>query len=502
MEYEEIKLLTKSEKSTVYLVCSGGQNYIRKVLTGQHPVYEVLKDNPHPCLPRLLDVIISEDSTTVLEEYIEGQSLGTVKLSKRQFSTVVRELCSVLTFLHGKGIIHRDIKPSNILLTGDGHIRLIDFDIARMHKDDLKQDTRLLGTRGFASPEQYGFSQTDERTDIYALGITLKLLLTEMNQKNRYKKILRKCTNLDPDKRYQTVEQFRRDFFPAGRNLLLCGAAVCLSVLVGICVWKLPALVNEETAKTKNAAPPVLPMPQNVHWDGETAIASWDNVPEAKAGNEVQFMLRLYRQDTAAAPDPESSDWCYEELVRFGNRSADFEVINWNIVTALTENGFYYFTVSAVGDGIQYADSPYAVSDAFEYTGEDAPPLPTPEGLAWRLVEGNEGRFYYATWTNLDDYVDDDSINVTFYDETGAYVMNNTWQMRAVLQDGHGGIYIRPQFLTSKPGSKYRFTVQAYSSRPNEYSSSPMPDPVPEEYYSPWLIFGQPEGTDMESSAP
>lgn len=257
MEYEEIKLLAKSEKSTIYLVRSGGQKCIRKVLTGRHPVYEVLKDNPHPGLPQLLEVIISEDFTTVLEEYIEGQSLGTVELSKKQFSTVVRELCSVLTFLHKKGIIHRDIKPSNILFTEDGHIRLIDFDIARMHRENLEQDTRQLGTRGFASPEQYGFAQTDERTDIYALGMTLKLLLTEKNQKSHYKRVLQKCTNLDPDKRYQTVEQFQRDLFSVSirRNLLLSSTAVCLSVLMGICAWKLPAVLNQEAGGNETLPP-------------------------------------------------------------------------------------------------------------------------------------------------------------------------------------------------------------------------------------------------------
>lgn len=225
-------------------------------------------------------------------------------------------------------------------------------------------------------------------------------------------------------------------------------------------------------------------------------------MPEARVGDEVRFLIRLYRQETAAAPDPESSDWCYEELTRFGNKRAEPDVLDWSLVTALKENGFYYFTVSAVGDGTQYVDSPYVVSNVFEYTGEDAPPLPTPEGLAWRLVEDNGERYYYATWSNLDDYEDNDFVNVTYYDQDGTYVMNNTWQMNQILDYGYGGIFIRPQFLEYKPGSKYRFTVQVYSSRPNEYGSSPMPDPVPEEYYSPWLEFGPTEKTENESTAP
>ena len=89
----------------------------------------------------------------------------------------MEELCEVLVFLHGYGIIHRDIKPSNLLLAPDGHIRLIDFDAAREGKPSADNDTRLLGTRGYAPPEQYGFAQTDSRADIYAAGVTMKQLL-------------------------------------------------------------------------------------------------------------------------------------------------------------------------------------------------------------------------------------------------------------------------------------------------------------------------------------
>lgn len=179
MDYEEINQLKRSEKSAVYLVREkgGSRVFMKKVLKGRHPVYQVLQQLQHSCLPRLYQVVISEDSTTVIEEYIEGQASGTAELSEKQFLGVVRELCSVLEFLHKKGIIHRDIKPSNIIISEDGHLRLIDFDAARMPKEGMEQDTRPLGTRGYAPPEQYGFAQTDERADIYALGVTLEQLL-------------------------------------------------------------------------------------------------------------------------------------------------------------------------------------------------------------------------------------------------------------------------------------------------------------------------------------
>lgn len=491
MKCETLKLLKQSEKSTIYLIASEGEKYIRKELAGEHPVYEILKDNPHPGLPALQEVVISKDSTTVVEEYIDGQSAGSAALSKKQFRQIARELCSVLEFLHGIRIIHRDIKPSNILLTRDGHVRLIDFDIARVPREGMEQDTRALGTRGFAPPEQYGFAQTDERADIYALGITLEQLAPK-KARNRYKKIFRKCSNLDPDKRYQSVKQLRQSLFPARRNLLLGFAAVCLSALAVFCLWQLPALPwSAGPSEAENAASSltVLPVPENVRWDEETGNATWENVPESGVGDEVHFRLRLYRRDMAVAPNPEDDDWYYDLMYRAGGSMRNLEVHYYSFETTLKENGLYYFSVSAAGDGIEYTDSPYVVSDVFEYTGESAPPLPTPQGLAWRIVEENNTRHYYATWSNLDDYEERDTFNVTFYDQTGAYVMNNTWQLAQIKERGYGGIPIAAQFLVPGPESAYRFTVQVYSSRPNEYSSSLMPDPVPEEYFSPWLPF-------------
>ena len=234
MEFEEIDLIRQSEKCTVQLVREKeeGRYFIRKILSGYHSVYLALQGSPHPYLPRLYDVTMADGSTTIIEEYIEGQTLDRKKLSEKQFLGVVGDLCSVLDFLHGMGIIHRDIKPSNIIYAEDGHIRLIDFDAARMPKDDLEQDTRLLGTRGFAPPEQYGFSQTDARADIYSLGATLEQILDGRAQKSRYKRIIRKCMDLNPDKRYQSVRQVKRVFFHKRRTALSVFMILILSMTV------------------------------------------------------------------------------------------------------------------------------------------------------------------------------------------------------------------------------------------------------------------------------
>lgn len=488
MEYERIRLLKESEKSTVYLVREKGgeQIFIQKMLKGQCPVYLTLQNCQHPYLPKLYMVSVEDDVTMIVEEYIEGQVLGSRELSEKQFLSIVRDLCSVLDFIHKKGIIHRDIKPSNIILAKDGHIRLIDFDVARMPKKDVDRDTRLLGTRGYAPPEQYGFAQTDERTDIYALGITLEQILGKGIKRPYYKRIIRKCINLDPDKRYQSVRQVKHAFFHIWQKTLYG----FLIILLLSFIWRYGIDQKEErpgSIESEISELTILPAPDNPHWNGETGIGYWGNVPESGVGDDMEYHYRLYRKDTDSPPDPEI-DQCYYEYDFRGNGwgREDETIFELSFVTALEKNGFYYFEVCAVGDGIQYADSPYVMSDAFEYTGENAPPLPSPTGLAWVLIEEMDGqRRYYATWSNLEDYEDDDSFNVVVFDKDGNYVTNNIWTKEVILLDGHGGIRIRSEFLTEK-GSPYRFVVQARSSRPNEYKSSFMPDILTDEYFSPW----------------
>lgn len=511
MSYEEIRLLKQSEKSTVHLVrkAGGDQVFVRKILKGQCHIYKTLRNYQHSCLPKIYEVILSDTSTTIIEEYIEGQSLGSAELSEKQLIAAFKELCSVLEFLHGKGIIHRDIKPSNIIHAKDGHIRLIDFDAARMPKDDLEQDTRLLGTRGYAPPEQYGFAQTDARADIYALGITMKQLLLEKAQKPRYRRIIQKCTNLNPDDRYQSVRQVRRALTCWDSRVWYGCAAILLIVVLCFGVNTLHrtelneetqyasedgvlTAVSEETSAqseelSESAGLTVLPAPENPHWKAETGIAVWGNVPESGYGDgEVGYSWRLYRRDTATPPDLDHDAWDMEGGMR-GNGAIDEETNTYavNLSGELWENGYYYFAVSANGDQISYDNSAYVLSDAFEYTGEFAPTLPAPTGLEWSMFETDNGREYYATWSNLDDYEDDDYFNVTVYDKDGNYVMNNIWEKYFIEERGRNGIRVSREFLSDLDGA-YRFTVEAYTSRPNEYRSFVMPDPIPEEYYSPW----------------
>lgn len=209
--YEVLELLKESSKGTVSLLYDAQDRrmLVEKRLNGELSVYRRLLELPHPCLPRLYEVRFENGQTVVLEEYIPGGSVAVVKASEKQLTAWLMELCRVLEFLHRHHILHRDIKPSNLLLGGDGHIRLTDFDAAREDGRKADQDTQLLGTRGYAPPEQYGFAQTDERSDIYALGVTFRELLGPLTQKRRWKHILNRCTALEPRHRYRHVWQIR-----------------------------------------------------------------------------------------------------------------------------------------------------------------------------------------------------------------------------------------------------------------------------------------------------
>lgn len=489
MEYEEIKLLKQSEKSTVHLVREkdSGRTLIRKKLSGDrtYPVYRKLRECEHPYLPKLMEVTCTDHCTTIIEEYIEGETIGSVELSEKQFASVARELCAVLEFIHGKGIIHRDIKPSNVILAKDGHIRLIDFDIARIGKEEAEQDTKILGTRGYAPPEQYGFSQTDERADIYSLGVTLNQISMggEKKIKKRYQKIIKKCMNLNPDKRYQSAGQVKRAFFLSKWKFLYCVPVFLLLILI----WSYGISLKEkgvESMRLETVGLTELPAPANPHWKADTGIAVWGSVPESGVSGETAYWFRVYKMDVDRTPDP-AVDECVLDNGYRTNTNKDFD--ERSLGDALNKNGFYYFEVCARGDGETYTDSPYVPSDVFEYTGESAPPLPSPTGLAWKLTDNpGKGRMYFATWSNLDDYEDDDSFVVIVTDKDNRYVTDNSWSKKRIMEVGIGGIKIRPEFLTREKGP-YRFRVEVCSSRPNEYSSIILPEVVPEECYSPWF---------------
>ncbi len=140
----------------------------------------------HPGFPSVTEYFDEGDACYQVQDLVEGDTLEAVveargALAEADVVPLAIELCSHLSFLHerpGGAIVYRDLKPSNVMLTRDGHVRLIDFGIARVYKPDRDKDTQPLGTPGYAAPEQYGAGQTTPASDVYALGATLYYALT------------------------------------------------------------------------------------------------------------------------------------------------------------------------------------------------------------------------------------------------------------------------------------------------------------------------------------
>ena len=198
---------------------------------------EMLKKLDHPNIPSIVDVLETDTHYYILMDYVEGVTLKEVIDTKgpQKQEDVVKwaiQLCDVFIYLHSQDpkIIYRDTKPSNIMLQPSGDIALIDFGSAREYKANKDNDTTALGSRGYAAPEQYEgvAGQTDERTDIYNLGVTLYHLLTGHNPgqppydiypirhwnaslSSGLERIILKCTQQNPEDRYQNAGDLRYD---------------------------------------------------------------------------------------------------------------------------------------------------------------------------------------------------------------------------------------------------------------------------------------------------
>lgn len=258
LKYSIITEIKKSDKSKVYLASIEDYDFpviLKEIRHGNIQVFRALKEINCEQLPKIYHVEETVDGLLVAEEYVEGELLteylSSGKLTETQCLDIAGELCAVLEILHNHkpALIHRDIKPSNIIINSKGKVKLIDFDSTRLYKEESDGDTRLLGTEKYAAPEQYGFSQTDCRSDIYSLGVVFEKFTDSLSAKKQkqWKRIVEKCTLFSPDSRFQCVSEIKErlkrirqtDFFRSKAIIIsACALVVCAIVAVTVVISK------------------------------------------------------------------------------------------------------------------------------------------------------------------------------------------------------------------------------------------------------------------------
>ena len=218
--------LVKETVTGILCVLKWGRNRQAEFLRNEMEIMEKMADRKLSGVPKAYRIFEENGEVYLVREYIEGMSLAQMVLQKGGISEaeicrISRKICQTAEQFQNpdEPMIHRDIKPENIVVTPGDEVVFIDFGTMRSYKKDGSRDTFVVGTRGTAAPEQYGYIQTDQRTDVYAIGQTMLYMVSEsyeMNQlsecavSRRMKKIIEKACSFEPDKRYGDAAQLRR----------------------------------------------------------------------------------------------------------------------------------------------------------------------------------------------------------------------------------------------------------------------------------------------------
>ena len=216
LSYDTIGYLKGPDIALVKDVETGTVAVRKKLRAELLGVYERLKSVEQANLPRVYETEEYEGECFAYYEYIEGETLEDIvhegKYTIAQAEEWMEQLCAAMGALHAMQpcVVHRDIKPENIIISNEGVLKLIDLGAARLFKDGKPCDTEQIGTRGYAAPEQYGFNQSDARTDIYAAGTVLHVLMARFGEAAKaYNAVAARCTQLEPQNRYQSAKAMK-----------------------------------------------------------------------------------------------------------------------------------------------------------------------------------------------------------------------------------------------------------------------------------------------------
>jgi serine/threonine protein kinase len=256
--YQILRLLGRGSESEIYLARDllNSRDVVLKIVS-LHGIdrsadkvktsllkreFTILRKLSYPLLPRVYDYIETPSRSIIVEEYIEGKTLkeGIEDNEHTDISGIFRiiyQVMGALHYLNRRKIIYRDLKPANIIITSRRMARLVDFDAARVYRKGKKIDTIPLGSLGFASPEHYGYGQTDERSEVFSAGALLYYLLTRRNPADNplifenprelnpalseeLSNLIIKATRLEPAERHRTIKEFMVDLQKAAGALL------------------------------------------------------------------------------------------------------------------------------------------------------------------------------------------------------------------------------------------------------------------------------------------
>lgn len=212
-------------KENVHLVRDRrtGQICVKKEMEyAQENIVEFRKACSESFFPEIYEVVKKENKIIIIEEYINGVTLEEYMMGKalpeEKARDVACQICKALMCLHRAepSIVYRDLKAENVMLTNQGDVKLVDFDISREFQEGKTRDTMFLGTAQYAAPEQFGYSQSDNRTDIYSFGVLFNYMLTgkfpdEYVTDGKYKDLIKKCIEMEPSKRYQDVSEILKE---------------------------------------------------------------------------------------------------------------------------------------------------------------------------------------------------------------------------------------------------------------------------------------------------
>lgn len=231
--------------------------------------YAMLKALDHEGIPKAVNCFTENGHSYLIRDYVQGNTLEQLikargTLSSLEIMDIALALCGILSYLHSQTppVIYRDLKPQNVILTKNGSVRLIDFDISRKFSSGAARDTVFMGTMDTAPPEQYGYSQTDVRSDIYSLGVLMIYLGS--GQYNiqavdllpaKLAKIAKKCTQFAPKDRYASAAQVRRRLYKLLRHNTFSRPLTALAIALSLACGFLGGLLYARNAVLPPSAP-------------------------------------------------------------------------------------------------------------------------------------------------------------------------------------------------------------------------------------------------------